>query len=139
VDLREIGAGQLIQRSAHVKLRIARHLAAMFGLRERRVRHQLANVQPRHRTFDFRAAFFDTALIKIVEGKRLLERKHVFGLVIANQGTADGFQAILAAHIAHRCQRIWIAFTGDNGTDDPHARDAGDRGDDVMELNVHER
>ena len=81
MNLREIGAGQLIHGGPHFKLRLAWQLAAVFGFWERLVRHWLANIQASHRTFDFHVAFVDTLLIEIVEGKRLLEREYMLRCV----------------------------------------------------------
>ena len=45
----------------------------------------------------------------------------MLGLVIADQGTPDGLQAFLLAHITHRRQGIGIALTIYVGTDDSNA------------------
>ncbi|MCY1247055.1 hypothetical protein D9M72_603470 [compost metagenome] len=63
----------------------------------------------------------------------------MLGLVISNQCAANCFEAFLAADVAHCRQLVGVAFASDDGADDPQAGDAGDRGDDMMKLNVHER
>lgn len=62
----------------------------------------------------------------------------MLGLVVANQGRTNRLGARLAVAIAHLCQRIWIALPADDSSDDPHTRGAGDVGDDVVQLKVHE-
>lgn len=52
----------------------------------------------------------------IVEGRSLLEGEHMLRLVVADGGTADGFQAFLAAHITHCRQPKGITLAGDDGT-----------------------
>src|SRR5512134_3440507 len=62
----------------------------------------------------------------------------MFGLVVSNQGCTNRFDTRPAVTIAHLRQYVWIALSANDGADDPHARGAGDVGDNVVQLEVHE-
>jgi len=61
----------------------------------------------------------------------------MFWSVIPIQSSFDCLNRCATADIAMRCEHIQIAFTCNDGTDDPHARDASDVRNNVMQLKVH--
>jgi hypothetical protein len=72
-----------------------------------------------------------------VQFDRLSKREDVLGLVVAGEGLADRFGRRLAPHIPVRREHIEIALAVDDGTQDPHARDARDVAHDVVQLQIH--
>lgn len=138
VDLCQIGSGQGIQRSAHVKAQGIALLGAVARFAERCLRWCLVGSQGRQSTCDVRIAFIDARLVEVVERQCLLQGEDVLGLIVAGQRCTYRLDSRLAVAIPHRRQNGGIAFSTDDGADDPHARGAGDVSDDMMQLHVHE-
>jgi len=107
----------------------------------RQLAHRLAarRFQPIEDRFEANIAVGNLGLIDVVQLQGLGQGEHVLLAVVAGQRGAERLQRRVAAWIAIGSQNAGIAFPGDHGADNAHARGPRDIGHDVMELQVHLR
>jgi len=87
--------------------------------------------------FDVGVAGGDLLAVEVEKLEGLAESEEVFGSPIALEGEGDGGLIVLAAVVPELGQAVRIALACQDGAQDPHAGDAGDIADHVMELEVH--
>ena len=76
-------------------------------------------------------------LVELVELKALSEREEMFLPVVPLQRFGNGLDAALDTRVSHLSELKGIAFTIEDGTNDPHAGGSGDIADDFVQLDVH--
>ena len=122
MDLGQIDPEQCVKRHSDVEGRCVRLLCRMASWRQ--LAHRLATrrFQPIEDRFEANIAVGNLGLIDVVQLQGLGQGEQVLLAVVAGQRGAERLQRRVAAWIAIGSQNAGIAFPGDHGTDNAHAR-----------------
>ena len=138
IDLREIGAGEPIQRGADIEARVVvagRDAAARGG--QRGGGRGDGGGELRELGLDGLVAHRELALAAVKEFEVLLEGKDEFGAVVPGEGGDDlGFGGV-AAVVAVAGQDRRVPLAGDDGAEDAQPGHTRDVTDDAGEQKIH--
>ena len=137
IDLREVHAGQVVERGADVDVGFVPVAPGDARVRERRRRGRGRGGQGLERRVDGRIAAPELLLTHVKEREILLQDKEVFGAVVAGQGGGDLGQRRLAVWVAVLGEGVRVVLASDEVAEDLEAGDADDVADHAPELEVH--
>ena len=140
VDLSQVDAEQGIQSFSDIKLQTIGGVPLLDPRwRQRRLGCGGIGTQLRQCSLDFVVAFGHLNLVEVIPGQSLRQGEHVFALVVAHQGLADGLGRSLAAHVSIPGQLLGVGVARNDGPDDAQPRRTGHIRHHVVELHVHLR
>ena len=137
IDLREVDAGQMMERRADVDVGFVAVSAFHAWAWQRRSRRRDAGGQRLERGVDGLVARGELRLTHIEELEILLEDKEVFGPVVAGQGRGDLVGRGLAVRVAVLGEDVRVVLAGHEVTENLESGEADDVADDERQLEIH--